>query len=203
MRALSAGTVILASSSVTRRQMLENAGLAVEAIAPHVDEEEIRQAMIAANADSAALAEVLAERKAMSVSRQRPDYLVIGADQVLDCEGRIYSKPADRSGARQQLLELRGRDHELISCACVIRGGERLWHHLDRARLRMRAFSEAFADSYLDAVGDAALDGPGAYRMEGLGVQLFSDISGSHFTILGLPLLPLLDYLRVQGILRA
>jgi septum formation protein len=183
--------------------MLESAGVVVEAVAPRVDEEEIKQAMVAAGADGSALAELLAERKAASVSRQRPDNFVIGADQILECAGRIYSKPVDRDAARSQLQELRGRDHELISCACVVRGGERLWHQLDRARLTMRPCSDEFIDTYLDAIGDEALEGPGAYRVEGLGAQLFSRISGSHFTILGLPLIPLLDYLRIRGILRS
>ena len=183
--------------------MLEAAGLAVEVAVPHVDEAEIRDAMIAASADAGAIADVLAERKAAYVSRQRPNSLVIGADQVLVCDGRIYAKPAGREAAWQQLAELRGREHELLSCVCVVRGGERLWHRQDRARLTMRPFSDAFVEAYLDAVGDAALGGPGAYRVEGLGAQLFARISGDHFTILGLPLLPLLDYLRVQGILRS
>lgn len=203
MTRLALGSVILASSSRTRRQMLEQAGVAVEAVAPRVDEEEIRESMVAVGADGAAVAEVLAERKAAYVSRRRPRDLVIGADQVLECDGRIYSKPADREAARRQLLELRGREHALISCACAFRGEERLWHQLDRARLTMRPCSEAFIDAYLDAVGDIALEGPGAYRVEGIGAQLFSRIAGNHFTILGLPLIPLLDYLRLQGMLRS
>lgn len=202
MTALALETVVLASSSSTRRQMLENAGVAVEVVAPRVDEEEIKEAMVAAGADGDALAEVLAERKAAYGSRQRPERLVIGADQILECDGRIYSKPVDRAAAVRQLSELRGRPHQLISCACVMRGGERLWHQLDRARLTMRPCSDAFIEAYLDVIGDTALEGPGAYRVEGAGAQLFSAIAGNHFTILGLPLLPLLDYLRVQGVLR-
>ena len=203
MQPLSPGAIILASTSRTRLDMLAHAGVAVEALAPRVDEEEIRQAMLADGADGDAIAEVLAERKAAYVSRLRPSDLVIGADQVLDCNGELYNKPADRDGAREQLRALRGCDHTLISCACAVRGGERLWHHLDRARLTMRSCSDSFIESYLDAIGDTALHGPGAYRVEGLGAQLFSRIAGSHFTILGLPLIPLLDYLRVQGILRS
>lgn len=194
--------VVLASSSVTRQQMLQNAGVSFESIPARIDEAEIKQSLLAEGADSDALADVLAERKAAYVSRHQPEALVIGADQILDCAGKIFSKPPDRAGAKQQLIDLRGRDHDLVSCVCVVRGGQRLWHHLDRAHLRMRAFSDAFLDQYLDAEGDIVLEGPGGYRVEGLGAQLFSRITGDYFTILGLPLLPLLDYLRVQGALR-
>ena len=111
------------------------------------------------------------------------------------------SKPTDRAEAREQLLTLRGGGHTLIDCVCVLRDGERLWHRTESARLHMRDFSDAFLDAYLDTVGDQALDGPGAYRLEGLGAQLFARIEGDYFTILGLPLLALLDYLRVQGVI--
>lgn len=201
MTLLATATIVLASSSETRRKLLENAGVRLEVIVPRVDETEIKQSMIHDAAGADELAEVLAEHKARYVSRQRPEDLVIGADQILDCEGTIYSKPVDRDAARRQLLALRGRDHDLVSCVCVVRQGERLWHSLDRAHLRMRNFSDSFIDQYLDAVGNTALDSPGGYRVEGLGAQLFDRISGSHFTILGLPLIPLLDYLRVQGAL--
>ena len=195
-------TVVLASSSVTRHRMLEQAGVAFEACPARIDEEEIKQSLLAEGAAGDAIADVLAERKAAYVSRQRPDQIVIGADQILECDGEIFSKPVDRTGAKSQLMRLRGVDHDLISVVCVIRNGERLWHHLDRAHLKMRHFSEEFLEDYLDAVGDMALAGPGGYRVEGLGAQLFSRITGDYFSILGLPLLPLLDYLRVQGALR-
>jgi septum formation protein len=191
--------IILASSSVTRQQMLENAGVEFDVLAARIDEEEIRQSLLAEGAGSDVLADALAERKATYVARHRPDELVVGADQILECGGRIFSKPADRKGAKQQLMDLRGKDHDLVSCVCVVRGSQRLWHHLDRTHLKMRNFSDEFLDQYLDAVGDTALEGPGAYRIEGLGSQLFSRITGDYFTILGLPLLPLLEYLRVQG----
>jgi len=198
---LSRRAVVLASSSGTRRRMLESAGVEVVAVAPRVDENGIRDSMAAAGADAAAIADVLAERKACAVSRRHRSDLVIGADQILDCGGVIYGKPADRDAARGQLLALRGKTHRLVSCVCVARGEQRLWHHLDRAHLTMRNFSDSFADDYLDTVGETALEGPGSYRIEGYGSQLFARISGDYFTILGLPLLPVLDYLRTQGVL--
>lgn len=195
--------VILASSSKTRRDILEKAGVVVEAMSPRVDEEEIKNAMVAEKASAAEIAEVLAEQKARSVSRRQPQDLVIGADQVLEMGSQIYSKPADLASARKALVGLRGQEHRLFSCVCVLRDGERLWHKLDSARLTMREFSDEFLDAYLQSIGDQALAGPGSYQIEGAGSQLFSKISGDYFTILGLPLLPLLDFLRVQGALRS
>lgn len=194
--------IVLASTSVTRRQMLENAGLVFETAPARIDEDEIKQSLLAERATGGEIADVLAERKAAYVSRQQPDKIIIGADQILECDGEIFSKPVDRDGAAAQLRRLRGCDHDLVSVVCVVRGGQRLWHHLDRAHLKMRAFSDEFLEDYLDAVGDTVLEGPGGYRVEGLGAQLFSRITGDYFTILGLPLLPLLDYLRIQDALQ-
>ena len=196
-------TVVLASSSKTRREILEKAGVVIEAITPRVDEEEIKRAMLAENASAAEIAEVLAEQKARSVSRQRPGDLVIGADQVLELDGKIYSKPQDITAAREALAGLRGRTHSLFSCVCVLRDGQRLWHKLDSAKLTMRDFSEEFLQTYLESIEGHALAGPGSYRIEDVGSQLFSDISGDYFTILGLPLFPLLAFLRVQGALQS
>jgi len=166
-----------------------------------VDEEEIRQAMIAEKAEAAALAEVLAEQKARAVSRQRPQDLVIGADQILEMDGIVFNKPKNADSAREALLRLRGREHRLFSCVCIVRDGQRLWHQLDSARLVMRDFSDEFLDTYLESIGEDALAGPGSYRIEGIGSQLFSSISGDYFTILGLPLIPLLSFLRSHGAL--
>lgn len=195
--------IVLASSSETRRAILENAGLLVETLAPRVDEDEIRCAMLAENAGAGDIAEVLAEQKARSVSRQRPERLVIGADQILEMDGRIFSKPKNLAAAREALLALRGREHQLLSCVCILRDGRRLWHNLDSAKLAMRQFSDEFLDSYLRSIGDEAIAGPGSYRIEGPGAQLFSHISGDYFTILGLPLFPLLAFLRDRGVLRS
>ncbi|MCP4327008.1 MAG: Maf-like protein [Alphaproteobacteria bacterium] len=190
---------MLGSSSPTRAAMLERAGLAFTAEAPHIDEDEIKHSLNAEQASAVAVADTLAELKARHVSRANPDALVIGADQVLDCNGTLFDKPPDMAHARAQLAALRGHAHVLATCVCVVRGGTRLWHHVEEPRLTMRAFSDEFLDSYLDDIGAAALRSVGAYQVEGLGAQLFSNIDGDYFTILGLPLLPLLDFLRGHG----
>ncbi|KAA0685146.1 Maf family protein [Azospirillum brasilense] len=194
-------TVVLASGSRTRAEMLERAGVRVALAPAAVDEEEIKLAARAEGAPVEDVAEALAELKAQRVTRKHPGALVIGADQMLECEGRWFDKPADRDAARVQLQELRGKTHRLVSCAVVIRDGERLWHHVDRARLTMRPFSDAFLESYLNAAGDDVLGSVGAYHLEGLGAQLFHRVDGDFFTILGLPLLPLLGFLRVHGVI--
>lgn len=196
-------SIVLASSSPTRAAMLERAGLAVEADTPRIDEDEIKRSMRADGLDTAAVAETLAEQKARSVARRHPGKLVVGADQILECDGRSFDKPADLGAAREQLHALSGRRHELISVACIVRDGERLWHAVDRARLWVRPLGDAFIDVYLGAIGDAALAGPGSYQVEGLGAHLFQRIEGDHFTVLGLPLLPLLDFLRARGVVAA
>ena len=135
------------------------------------------------------------------MTRRHPGALVIGADQMLDCEGVWFDKPTGRDGAREQLKALRGRTHRLVSCAVIVRDGERIWHQIDRARLTMRNFSDAFLDEYLDSAGDDVLHSVGAYQLEGLGAQLFHRVDGDFFTILGLPLLPVLGFLRVHGVI--
>lgn len=191
--------LILASASPARRTVLENAGLAFAVEPAEVDEAEVKSAMRAQGAAAADVAAALAERKARAVARAHPDALVIGADQMLTCEGRWYDKPADLAAARRQLARLRGRTHELVSAVVAVSEGERAWRHIDRARLTMRPFSDAFLDDYLARMGDEALSSVGAYRLEGLGAQLFTRIEGDFFSILGLPLLPLLAFLRERG----
>lgn len=191
---------ILASGSATRRAMLAAAGIPVDIDAPSVDETELKLSLRAEGANAAQVAEALAELKAMRIAPRHPGAIVIGADQMLECEGRWFDKPVDRSAARIQLQALRGRAHTLISTAVAIRDGMRLWHGTDRARLVMRPFSDAFLEAYLDRVGEAAYGSVGGYQVEGPGVQLFSAIEGNHFTILGMPLLPLLAFLREQGV---
>lgn len=194
-------TVVLASGSRFRAAMLEAAGVSVAVDAPAVDEAAVKAAMRSQPAGAAETAETLAALKAQQISRRWPGALVIGADQMLDCEGNWFDKPADRAHARQTLQRLRGRTHDLVTAVCVVRDGLILWHHIARAHLTMRMFSDAFLDTYLARIGDAAADSVGAYQLEGLGVQLFSHIDGDHFTIVGLPLLPLLDFLRGHGVI--
>ncbi|NUB11753.1 septum formation protein Maf [Azospirillum brasilense] len=194
-------TVVLASGSRTRAEMLERAGVRVTLAPAAVDEEGTKLAARAEGAPVEDGAEALAGLKAQRVPRKHPGALVIGADQMLEGEGRWFDKPADRDAARTQLQDLRGKTHRLVSCAVVIRDGERLWHHVDRARLTMRPFSDAFLESYLNAAGDDVMGSVGAYHLEGLGAQLFHRVDGDFFTILGLPLLPLLGFLRVHGVI--
>jgi len=194
--------IVLASSSRTRRRLLEDAGVPHIVEPSRVDEGEIKLSLRAEGASGIALAEVLAEAKAKYVSRKHPDAMVLGADQILECEGETLDKPVDWEDALRQLQLLRGKWHDLISYAVIVRGGQRIWQGVDTARLQMRADAgDEFLKAYLGAAGRDAFNGPGGYRVESLGVQLFSRIDGSHYTILGLPLLPLLDYLRANRIL--
>ncbi len=191
--------LILASASPTRRMVLENAGLRVTAVPAAIDEGEVKTALRAQGAAAEDVAAALAERKARRVARDYPDAVVIGADQMLACEGQWFDKPADVAAAREHLRRLRGRSHELLNAVAVVAAGAVAWRHRDRARLTMRPFSDVFLDGYLDRAGDDALASVGAYRLEGMGAQLFSRVEGDFFSILGLPLLPLLDFLRRRG----
>lgn len=188
--------LILASVSLSRRTMLAAAGVSFSAEAPGVDEDAVKDSLKAEAATPAAIAETLAELKARKVSLRHPDAFVIGADQVLDCDGTIYNKPPDLAAARRQLQSLRGRAHRLTASVVVARGDARLWHRTEAATLHMRPFTDTFLDGYLARVGEAACRSVGAYQLEGLGAQLFTRVEGDYFTILGLPLLPLLDFLR-------
>jgi septum formation protein len=195
-----ASSLILASASPTRAALLRGAGLVFAVEAAAVDEAEIKTAFHAERRPAADCATALAAAKASRVARRHPGALVIGADQMLVCDDAWFDKPADRAAARAQLLALRGKRHELASAVCVVRDGEKLWHFVDRSTLIMRPFSDAFLEDYLAVAGDDVLGSVGAYRLEALGVQLFAGIEGSHFAILGLPLLPLLDFLRGSGV---
>lgn len=195
-----APTFVLASGSAIRAELLRRAGLEPMVAPAAVDEDEVKTSLKATQATAEAAAETLAELKAKRVSPRYPEALVLGCDQLLECEGRWFDKPADRAAAQAQLLALSGREHRLVSAAVIIRGGQRVWQEVDVARLTMRALSPEFIDLYLDRAGAAVLGSVGAYQLEGLGVQLFSRIEGDYFTILGLPLLPLLAYLRRHGV---
>ena len=193
--------LILASASRVRASMLQAAGVSVEVIPARVDESELKIALKGQGATPAEVAISLADLKALQVSRSRPGRLVLGADQMLDCDGAWLDKPESREAARDQLLTLRGRKHRLTSAAVLARDGARIWHHTAAAELTMRAFTEAFLDGYLAEAGEAVLSSVGAYQLEGLGAQMFERIEGDYFVILGLPLLPVLDILREQNVL--
>lgn len=198
-----AETIYLASASATRARLLDAAGVPVVAEPAAVDEEEIKAAFHAERRSAADCAAALAEAKAARISARHPEALVIGADQMLDCDGVWFDKPVDLAHARAHLLALRGKRHALISAVAVLRRGAVLWHTIDRAELTMRPFSDEFLHHYLVAAGDDVLTSVGAYRLEGLGAQLFERVDGDFFGILGLPLLPLLDFLRGHGALAA
>ena len=193
--------LVLASGSASRRRLLEAAGVPFEAATAAVDEDEVKLAMKAEGADAFAVAEALAELKAQRVSPRFPGALVLGADQMLVCEGAWFDKPADLAGAAEHLRRLAGRPHHLLTALCLLHDGTRIWHHRDRAELTMRPLSEAAIQGYLAEVGEAALGSVGGYQLEGRGIQLFQSISGDFFGILGLPLLPLLDMLRNHGVI--
>ena len=191
--------MILASASSARRAMLEQAGVTFTVDVAAVDEDALKQALRQETKNPARAAEALAELKAVRVSARHPGALVIGADQMLDHDGVWFDKPGSRDEARHQLGLLRHRTHRLTSAVVAVRDGRRLWYHTDQARLTMRNFSDTFLDSYLAQAGDAVLGSVGGYQLEGLGAQLFLTVEGDFFTILGLPLLPLLDFLRENG----
>jgi septum formation protein len=198
-RTLVTAMLVLASASASRRAMLQSAGLAFTTDPAAVDENAVKERLRAAGASAEEVAETLARCKANEVSPRHPGAWVIGSDQMLVCGSRWFDKPVDRASARSQLLTLRNRTHELVSAVTVVRNGTYLWHHVDRACLTMRSFSEAFVDDYLDRVGSTAFQSVGAYQIEGLGVQLFDKIDGDAFTVMGMPLLPLLAFLRDHG----
>jgi septum formation protein len=195
--------IILATASPARRAVLAAAGILFTAQAAAVDEASIKESAQAEGLSPAETAMLLAEAKAQRIARRDPEAVVIGADQMLVCEGRWFDKPADMATARDQLLALRGRPHELVTAMVCWRHGERIWQHLAKPRLTMREFSEEFLDAYLAVEGEAVLGSVGAYRLEALGVQLFSAVDGEHSAILGLPLVPLLGFLRGHGALLA
>jgi septum formation protein len=197
---LAAQPLVLASQSAVRRSLLEAAGIAVETKPATIDERAV-EAEAGGRVDPVAAAALLARAKARAVAEKMPGRIVLGADQTLALGDRRFSKAADRAGARQQLAALRGQTHSLHSALAVIRGGELLFEHADSARLTMRPFSDAFLDSYLEAVGTAATASVGGYQLEGIGIQLFDRVEGEHSTILGLPLLPLLHWLRKERLL--
>ena len=190
--------IILASGSAIRRQIMEGAGLNFEVITKPVDEGSIKESMLAESARLRDIADALAEAKAMRVSRIEPG-LVIGADQIMVMDEQLYDKPVSMEAARERLLSMRGKVHYLLGAVVICENGVPVWRHMAKTKLTMREFSEAFLDDYLQEEGEQILSSVGAYRFEGRGAQLFSHVDGDFFSILGLSLLPVLDYLRIRG----
>ncbi len=192
--------VILASGSASRRALLSGAGVDARLIKPNVDEDAAKNTMRADAVSVRDQAMHLAELKAIKVSRSEPG-LVIGGDQMLNLNGVAFDKPKDLAAAADHLRRLSGQAHTLETAIVIAENGEPVWRFLARPKLTVRTLSESFIADYIDRSGDALLSTVGAYQLEGLGAQIFSKIEGDYFSILGLPLLPLLDYLRVRGIL--
>jgi septum formation protein len=195
--------IILASASQSRRKLLQAAGITFRAMAAGVDEAAIKRDHGPSKARCGDLAAQLAIHKALAVAQRHPDALVIGADQILVFEGEAFDKPDSVETARRQLLKLRGGTHSLETAVACARGSDVLWSHVEAPHLTMRAFSSEFLEAYLAAEGQAATETVGGYKVEGRGVQLFEKMTGDYFAVLGLPLFPLLAFLRAQGVIAA
>ena len=194
-------TIVLASASAVRARLLCSAGVPHIVAPAYVDEAVTRDEMLVGNADHADIAAVLAEQKARKISPNHAGVIVLGADQVLSCEGVLFEKPADAEGVRAHLNALMGKEHTLYTSVYAVRDGALLWHANTVAVMRMRMLSAEFVDYYVAEVGEAACQSVGAYLLEGLGIQLFSRIDGDFFTILGLPMMPLLEFLRDNDVI--
>ena len=204
---LPGATILLASASVARQNILRSAGIDFEILPVAIDEAQVRAGALADDMMPEDIAVLLAFLKAQSASQrfaaaqsESSSAYVIGADQILVCDGQIINKPDTIAAAKDQLLWLSGKSHKLFSAIMLFHDGQRIWHHLAESSLTMRQFDSVFAESYIKHIGDAALWSPGAYQIESVGSSLFSKIDGDHFDILGLPLLPLLVILREHGL---
>jgi septum formation protein len=193
--------IVLASGSRSRQAMLREAGVAFAAHPAPVDEDSFKDAFLAGGQGFAELADALAEMKAVRVSLRFPDAVVLGADQVLVCDGVLFSKAETLADARSVLRRLRGKTHRLISAAVLAKAGAPLWRHSESADLHMREFSDAFLEDYLADEGERLLGSVGCYRIEGPGAQLFARVQGDTFTVRGLPLIAVLEHLRALGAL--
>jgi septum formation protein len=193
--------LVLASASATRRAMLERAGVTVTTDAPDLDEGAIKEDCHRRGLSAGETATQLAIAKAVRVAPRHPGDIVLGADQMLECGGEWFDKPADRVAAARQIGKLSGRTHMLFSAVAVVRDDAVIWRGLESAELAVRTLSAKFIESYLDRIGDAALSSVGGYQVEGLGIQLFDAIRGEHSTILGMPLIPLMGFLRDEGVI--
>jgi septum formation protein len=192
---------ILASASPSRAAVLRAAAVPFTIMPAEIDEARLKSEMLSTGTDAAQIAAALAEAKAVAVSKRHADALVLGADQVLEFDGELVSKCADMAAARALLLKLRGRSHRLLSALALAQDGKTVWALGDSATLTMRRFSDSFLDRYLSEEGTKLLAGVGCYRLEGMGAQLFESVKGDYFSILGLPLQPLLAQLRQKGVI--
>lgn len=191
--------LVLASGSEIRATLLRNAGLTVEVVRPRVDEEAVKSALLAEGAPPRDVADTLAEIKARKVSEKHPGALVIGCDQVLEFDGALLSKPESPEAALDQLRAMRGKRHRLLSAAVICRDGQPEWRHVGQVRLTMRAASDAYLQDYVARNWDSIRHAVGAYKLEEEGVRLFTTIDGDYFTVLGMPLLEMLNFLMLRG----
>lgn len=198
---MSTSTLILASSSQTRQQLLRAAGLDITAIPARIDEDQILSALQAEGAAPRDIADILAEMKARKIAQRHPGAFVLGCDQIIEFKGKSSGKPVDKAAARTQLRAMRGQSHKLLSAVVLYHEAQPQWRHIGQARLVMRDFSDAWLDGYLERNWDRIRHSAGGYLLEEEGVRLFSAVEGDYFTILGVPLLPLLGYLGQRGVI--
>ena len=191
--------LLLASASQIRLTLLQNAGLNVSAQPARIDEDAVRASLKADHAKPRDVADTLADLKARKLAGRNPSALVLGCDQVLAFDGQVWSKPKDRAQARHQLQTLRGQTHHLLSAAVLYHDAKPIWRHIGVAKLTMAAFSDSYLDAYLGRNWPHVASSVGAYQIEGEGIRLFTSVEGDYFSILGLPLLPLLSYLALKG----
>lgn len=196
-------SLILASGSQVRQDLLRNAGVPFSVQPARIDEDMIKQSLLAEGATPHDIADALAEFKARRVSEKNPTALVLGCDQVLELKGECLSKPTDPQDARAQLRRLRGTRHKLLSAAVLYEDAKPVWRHVGQVRLTMRPFTDAYLDTYVDRNWDSIQQSVGCYKLEEEGVRLFTHVEGDYFTVLGLPLLPLLNHLTLRGVLEA
>lgn len=193
--------LLLASGSKIRATLLRNAGVNFDVRVPRVDEEMLKSALQAENANPREIADALAEMKAFRISEKEPGALVVGCDQVLEQGGQIYSKPKDKDEARHQLRQLAGKRHSLLSAAVIYEDGKPVWRHVGQVRMTMREISDTYLEDYLERNWESIRHSVGGYKLEEEGVRLFAQVHGDYFTILGIPLIELLSYLSLRGTL--